>query len=355
MHKTWLIYGANGYIGKMLVYESIKEGLAPILAGRNGQKIFDLARETQLPCRVFDLTSKFLNTFLEDCSLVVNCAGPYSTTSQKLLEACCETQTHYLDLSNEVWTYESIFEHANKWIRHDITVIPGLGFEVIPGDCLSAYLKRMLPDATKLSLGLSMRGTRASKGHLRSFVEAIAYGGRIRSEGHLKKVPLAWKTKLIPYHALPSLSVAMPSPELSSSWMSTRIPNIETYVEMSTRSIRYLKMLRLFRPFLFIKPFLSWVKKQLKHVAQPPHSRVYQKGKGTIWGEVQNHAGVRKEFRIHTNEAYQFTCQSVIVIVKKVLSGSIGRGCHTPSTALGPDFILTCNHITIEDIKPPKA
>ena len=32
---NWMIYGANGYTGRLVVDEAIKRGLTPILAGRS--------------------------------------------------------------------------------------------------------------------------------------------------------------------------------------------------------------------------------------------------------------------------------------------------------------------------------
>ena len=34
-NRTFLIYGANGYTGQLITHLAVKEGLKPILAGRN--------------------------------------------------------------------------------------------------------------------------------------------------------------------------------------------------------------------------------------------------------------------------------------------------------------------------------
>jgi short subunit dehydrogenase-like uncharacterized protein len=40
MHeKPWMIYGANGYTGRLIAEEAVLQGLRPILAGRNKKKI----------------------------------------------------------------------------------------------------------------------------------------------------------------------------------------------------------------------------------------------------------------------------------------------------------------------------
>ena len=37
-----------------------------------------------------------------------------------------------------------------------VTLLPGVGFDVVPSDCLAAHLKRRLPDASDLKLYLSL-------------------------------------------------------------------------------------------------------------------------------------------------------------------------------------------------------
>ena len=40
--KNWMIYGANGYTGKLIAQQAVKLGLTPILAGR-GAAVKELA------------------------------------------------------------------------------------------------------------------------------------------------------------------------------------------------------------------------------------------------------------------------------------------------------------------------
>ena len=61
MPKTnWMIYGANGYTGRLIVEEAQRRGLKPVLAGRSRTSIDMLATETGLQGRVFDLREEHL-------------------------------------------------------------------------------------------------------------------------------------------------------------------------------------------------------------------------------------------------------------------------------------------------------
>ena len=53
--SAWMIYGANGYTGRLVAAEAVRQGLAPILAGRNAHEVERIAAELSLPARTFDL------------------------------------------------------------------------------------------------------------------------------------------------------------------------------------------------------------------------------------------------------------------------------------------------------------
>ena len=58
MNKKWMIYGANGYTGRLIVKQARKTGLEPILAGRNRETIEAMAGHNQLrKAEIFHRTS----------------------------------------------------------------------------------------------------------------------------------------------------------------------------------------------------------------------------------------------------------------------------------------------------------
>ena len=50
--KKFLVYGSYGYTGKLIVEQAVKEGLQPILAGRDEKQL----RELHIRLRTPDLT-----------------------------------------------------------------------------------------------------------------------------------------------------------------------------------------------------------------------------------------------------------------------------------------------------------
>ena len=43
MQKKWMLYGANGYSGRLIAELAVQQGEKPILAGRNANAIHALA------------------------------------------------------------------------------------------------------------------------------------------------------------------------------------------------------------------------------------------------------------------------------------------------------------------------
>ena len=133
----WMIYGANGYTGQLMVEEAIKRGYRPVLAGRSRETIEPLAQKYGLPARVFALDKhEAVVMGLRGMELVLHCAGPFSKTASPMVKACLEVGAHYLDITGEI----DVFAHCHaldaEAKQRGIVVLPGSGFDVVPTDCL---------------------------------------------------------------------------------------------------------------------------------------------------------------------------------------------------------------------------
>ncbi len=149
-----MIYGANGYTGRLIAREAAKRGLKPLLAGRNRDELEALAKELGLSRRVFELSnSTEVARNLDGVNVVLHCAGPFSRTASPMLTACLNLNVHYLDITGEIDVFE-LCHHTHSRAKHQgVIVLPGSGFDVVPTDCTAAMLKQRLPDATMLTLG----------------------------------------------------------------------------------------------------------------------------------------------------------------------------------------------------------
>src|SRR5947209_4184419 len=268
MSPNFLLYGANGYTGKLIAHLATARGLCPLLAGRDRASIEQLARELNLEYRVFSLAdSEAIAEALSEVALVLHCAGPFSRTSKPMADACMKTKTHYLDITGEAAVIESLATRDEEAKAAGIMLLPCVGFDVVPSDCLAAHLKRRLPSATKLALAIYGMG-RISRGTATTMVENINRGGLVRRDGKLKSVPAAWKTREIDFGSGPVKAATIPWGDVATAYYSTGIPNIEVYAAIPKSARRMMKLSRAFGWLLGSQFVQRFLKKRIK--AQPP-------------------------------------------------------------------------------------
>src|SRR5262245_35266051 len=153
----WMIYGANGYTGRLVAVEARRRDLKLVLAGRRAGPIERLAAE--LPVRVVGLDdAPAAASAIADMAVVANCAGPFAATSAPMIDACLTSRAHYLDITGEIDVFLAAQRRHADAQAAGIVICPGVGFDVIPTDCMAAVLKEALPDATDLVLAFDARG-----------------------------------------------------------------------------------------------------------------------------------------------------------------------------------------------------
>src|SRR4051794_29862088 len=160
MTKGLLLYGANGYTGRLITSMAAEHGIRPVLAGRNAQAIREMADTYHLDYVIVDLEDKeALVKVLGGFTMVLHAAGPFRKTAKQMIEACLQAQTHYIDITGEIEVFELAKGYDAMAKQKHVMIMPGAGFDVVPTDCTALYLKKQLPDATQLKLAFAnLRG-----------------------------------------------------------------------------------------------------------------------------------------------------------------------------------------------------
>src|SRR6056297_377347 len=223
-----LIYGAYGYTGRLIAREAVAQGGSPVVAGRDGRAVARQADALGVEGRVIDLESDDPASHLERFDAVVNCAGPFVDTAEPLVTACLETGTDYLDITGEFPVFESLRQRDDAARETGVTLLPGVGFDVVPSDCLAAFLADQLPDGDMLRLGIKSDGG-LSRGTARTLVEHLGSGGVVRRNGRLIQVPAAFRTRAIDFGDGPEHAVTIPWGDVVTAAHSTGIESVEVY------------------------------------------------------------------------------------------------------------------------------
>jgi short subunit dehydrogenase-like uncharacterized protein len=339
--KTFLIYGANGYTGELVLRYAVERGMKPVIAGRNAEKIEGLARKFGVDFRVFSLDeTEKLDAALSgaEVEFVLHCAGPFSLTFKQMAEACLRTGKHYTDITGEIEVFESLARLDAEAKKAGIMLMPGVGFDVVPSDCLARHLKNRLPTATNLTLAFYGLGGKISHGTQATMTMNAGRGGAIRRDGEIARVPAAFKTREIDFGELRKTGVTIPWGDVATAFYSTGIPNIEVYAVVPDAARGLLKLSRYFGWLLATAPMQNFLQKQIP--AGGPSDDERAAGKSLLWGEATDERGNRVESRLTAPEGYTTTVLTALKIAEKILAGNFCTGFQTPTRCYGADLIL---------------
>lgn len=340
MSNLIVVYGSYGYTGKLIVEECKLKNIAVILSGRDEDKLKKQSQETSYPFEVVDLLNgDALRTLLSKSKLVIHCAGPFEHTSKLMVEACLETRTHYTDITGEFAVFEMLAGLDERAKKTGVMILAGVGFDVVPSDCLALHLKKRLPSATKLQLAFASQGG-FSRGTALTMIEGLGYGSFVRSNGKLKEIPIAEKVQTIDFGDFKSKAVCIPWGDIATAYRTTGIPTIEVYLGVPPKTLRTLKVAR----YLGWLLKQSWIKEFLrKKVNQRPAGPSEQrrtKSKSYLWGKVSDDQGNFRISTLQTLNGYSLTSVASVAIAQKILNGNFTAGYFTPAGHYGENLIL---------------
>ena len=335
-----LIYGATGYTGRLVTRLAGEYGLRPILAGRDPQLLANLAKQHGYEFRVFSLDSPApIDAALRNVSVVLHCAGPFIHTSKPMVDACIRNKVHYADITGEIEVLEAVRARDAEARAAGVMLLPGSGFDVVPSDCLAAHLKQLLPTATRLELAIKGSGG-LSRGTATTMVEHMERGGVVRRDGELTRVPPGWRTRDVDYGDGIERAISIPWGDIATAFYSTGIPNITVYAAAPRIQRAGMRMSRFAAPLLRSEWMKNLLKRRIQSGRAGPSEHQLQHGMCAVWGRVEDDSGRSAEARVRGPNGYWLTAHTALLIVKRMLSGNVSPGFHTPSRAYGADFIL---------------
>lgn len=346
--SDWILYGANGYTGELIARRAVEEGLRPILAGRSADAIAGLARELGLEARVFALDDPAaIDRGLAGARAVLHCAGPFSRTSAPMVAGCLRARAHYLDVTGEIGVFSACRKQDAAARDQGVVVLPGVGFDVVPSDCLARALADALPGAARLEMAIYSRGG-VSRGTATTMVEHIGLGGAVREDGRLKPIALGSRTRTVRIGGRDRLAVAVPWGDLATAYTSTGIRDITIYMTFSTRIIRAMRLVGLLGPLLRLRPVTRVIQRAIALRVTGPGEHVRETMFSEFWGRVEAADGRAVEGRLFAPEGYKTTVIAALACLRGVLAGGVRPGYHTPATAFGASFVAALPGFKLE-------
>jgi short subunit dehydrogenase-like uncharacterized protein len=335
--KPLMIYGATGYTGELIAARAVAMGLKPILAGRDKARVTALAQRLGLEARIAPLDdAKALDAALAGVGTVLHCAGPFSRTSRPMLAACLKARANYLDITGEIDVFEQIYAHDEDIAAAGIVAMPGVGFDVVPTDCLAVKLKSLLPDASELTLAFHSTGG-ISPGTAKTALEKLGKGFRRRS-GTIVSMPRIVERDIV-FVDKARRAMSIPWGDIASAFRSTAIPNIDVFVSTPPRQIQVMRMASRLSRVVSAPPVKRFLTRMIEQKVKGPSESVRANARVQLWGEAKNASGKTVTARLETPEGYALTIETALAAAQRVQNGTLKPGAYTPAEAFGAEFI----------------
>ncbi|WP_344878540.1 saccharopine dehydrogenase family protein [Allokutzneria multivorans] len=340
---TWMLYGANGYTGRLVAKLAVERGERPTLAGRSRERVAPLAAELDLPYRIFDLADEdATRAALSQVDTVAHCAGPFTATAVPMVAACVDARTNYLDVTGEIAVFEDVFGYHDAAADAGIVLLPGSGFDVVPTDCLAALLAAEMPGARRLELALSITGG-ASPGTLKSAIGSAGQGTFVRAAGGLRRIRSGHHVE-VPFPSGTASAMPIPWGDLVTAHRSTGIEEIATYFRVPKMPAFAqdlgTAMLKL--------PAAQQIAAALVERFVPgPSEKTLGRSRSELWGRVTGADGETISATLTGPGPYPMTADAVVRAVHRLESGVVRPGAHTPSSAFGADFVRELDGVQV--------
>ncbi len=325
---TYMVYGATGYTGRLVIRFAVEAEERPLLAGRNPQKVAAVAQEFDLDWVAFSLEDRQAAVAaLTDVGAVLNAAGPYSATAEPMVAACLEAGTHYTDVTAENGVFATLQAMDAEARAAGVMVLPGMGAGGAPTDCLATHCKGRLPDADELNFyggGLEV----VSRGTAKTAMETIHLPTEVRREGELVALEQPLQ-KTIDVGGESRDCITVPLCEVMVAYWSTRIPNITTYVE-NTGVIKQMSgMPGWLKKFLGTSLGQRFIHYQLDKQPEGPTDEQRAAGCYKNMAQVSNAKGQQASCIAYGPEGYTLTAISVLEAARRATSGNAKPGYQT--------------------------
>lgn len=321
-----MIYGATGYTGRMAAEHAKARGLDLVIAGRNGERLASLAAQLDVPYRVFTPDNPAAES-LEGIGVLLNFAGPFAQTADALMQACIKGGVDYLDITAEINAYRRAERLGAEAAEAGVMLLPGVGWDVVPTDCLALHVARRVQGPQSLNVALQVAGS-MSRGSALSVSEIMGAGLLARVDGLLVATPDA-KPQHFDFGDGPVLCAPLSFGDLVTGWHSTGIPTISMFVHITGD---------------------AFPEGDLSQLPDGPSAQQRETHRARAVAEVIGADGTTARSVIETVNGYTYTPLAAVEAARRVLDGERRPGFETPARVFGVGFAETIAGTTITDL-----
>jgi len=334
-----VVYGATGHSGGLVVRSACVLGLRPVLCGRNGPALERLADERGTAFRVASLADRqTMESAFRGAKVVINAAGCFDETAVPVFEACMKSGAHYLDITADARSVETLARRTSEATSRGLMVMPAVGFNVVPTDCTAVHLARRLGGIRSLAVAVTTLRY-LTPGSARTLARSAA-SSLVRRGGVLREIPYGVLERTFDFGHGPTPALNVNLADVSTAYYSAGALDIETYSEATPLLRAILAAARAGGRLLASAPVQALLAACSDLLPPPPEPGVEAGHTMDIVVEACGTDGRRASARLRTPDAYAFTGTTAAAIARRVLEGDIEAGFQTPGRVYGGDFVV---------------
>lgn len=160
-----IVFGSTGFTGRLVAEylhntygENAQEEVKWAMAGRSQAKLEQVRSEMQIGDNIDLIVAdsdddSSMQSLVSQTKVVLTTVGPYQIYGEKLLKACVDSGTGYVDLCGEpAWMHQMIAKYQASANKSGAVIVFSCGFDSIPFDLGVYFLQQHVKEATGTSL-----------------------------------------------------------------------------------------------------------------------------------------------------------------------------------------------------------
>lgn len=376
MGKRILLYGATGFSGSLIAAEAAArlqgewaaKGIEVVLASRDARRLALLAARVGLDWTAFGLDDRTqVLRALRGFDVVVNAAGPFAFTGERLAKSCIATNCHYVDINGEVEVYKRLDDLERSAQQRGVTLVCGAGQTATVSDMLLQHALEHLKDkADHCTVRIAVaRMAYFSRGSAQTMMRAIreqvlVVRGAPDSEStngwrhRLTHVPVGRLERTFDFTLAEDAKSGVKDPRFgpriaaaanlidtltarrTAEQLHAKLDTVESYIEMPG-VLRLGYQLGALSSVFFAMPWVRRLNRlQIDQLPEGPDKAERATNRHRVLLEVESaFREILIDWRLETPDPYEFTARSVLAVAGQLACGAFtDRGWQTPAAVV---------------------
>ena len=338
--EIWVL-GATGRVGREVVERLQGEGVDVVVTGRNRERLARMSPDARAVTGSLDEVCTRLAD--EAPAVVINTVGPFAVTAPQVVRAC-PPGTHYVDVSNELSSFESLHAMDRDAVATGRTLVSGAGFGVLATEGILWHLLEgeETPARVRVDAIASVAIEPGALGEAlaATIVQGLREGGRQVRQGRITRTRAAGAAEQLTTPGGDVITTAsLGSGELFAAWQASGAASVVAGSALVPANPVARAAMPMIGATLRLPGLTAFATRRLAAVTT---TTAKERPRESSWGRarVEWPSGRVREGWLRTGEAMTFTVGAVAEVGRRLAAGEGRPGAFTPARLFGPELAL---------------